>query len=68
MRISSTMMSNNYLKQLNGTYEQYSKLMEQADGIVLQMMQWDIPNICVIRTIRLVMSSIRAMLALRLAG
>ena len=32
MRISSTMMSNNYLKQLNGTYEQYSKLMEQADG------------------------------------
>ena len=25
-------MSNNYLKQLNGTYEQYSKLMEQADG------------------------------------
>jgi len=26
------MMSNNYLKQLNGTYEQYSKLMEQADG------------------------------------
>lgn len=32
MRISSTMMSNNYLKQLNGTYEQYAKLMEQADG------------------------------------
>ena len=32
MRISSTMMSNNYLKQLNGIYEQYSKLMEQADG------------------------------------
>ena len=32
MRISSTMMSNNYLKQLNSTYEQYSKLMEQADG------------------------------------
>ena len=32
MRISSTMMSNNYLKQLNGTYEQFSKLMEQADG------------------------------------
>ena len=32
MRISSTMMSNNYLKQLNGTYEKYSKLMEQADG------------------------------------
>ncbi len=25
-------MSNNYLKQLNGTYEQYSKLMEQSDG------------------------------------
>ena len=35
MRISSTMMSNNYLKQLNGTYEQYSKLMEQADGSTL---------------------------------
>ena len=32
MRIASTMMSHNYLKQLNGTYEQYSKLMEQADG------------------------------------
>ena len=32
MRISSTMMSNNYLKQLNGTYEQYAKLMEQSDG------------------------------------
>ena len=32
MRIASTMMSNNYLKQLNSTYEQYSKLMEQADG------------------------------------
>ena len=32
MRISSTMMSNNYLKQLNSTYEQYAKLMEQADG------------------------------------
>ena len=32
MRISSTMMSNNYLKQLNGTYENYSKLFEQSDG------------------------------------
>ncbi len=32
MRISSTMMSGNYLKQLNGTYQQYAKLMEQADG------------------------------------
>lgn len=32
MRISSTMMSGNYLKQLNGTYQQYSKLMEQSDG------------------------------------
>lgn len=32
MRVSSTMMSNNYLKQLNGTYEQYTKLMEQSDG------------------------------------
>ena len=32
MRISSTMMSNNYLKQLNSTYENYSKLFEQADG------------------------------------
>ena len=32
MRISSTMMSSNYLKQLNGTYQQYAKLMEQADG------------------------------------
>lgn len=32
MRISSTMMSNNYLKQLNGTYEQYTKLFEQSDG------------------------------------
>ncbi|MCR5176499.1 MAG: flagellar hook-associated protein FlgL [Anaerovibrio sp.] len=26
------MMSNNYLKQLNGTYEQYTKLFEQSDG------------------------------------
>ena len=26
------MMSHNYLKQLNSTYEQYSKLMEQSDG------------------------------------
>ncbi|MBQ2009128.1 MAG: flagellar hook-associated protein 3 [Selenomonadaceae bacterium] len=25
-------MSHNYLKQLNGTYEQYAKLMEQSDG------------------------------------
>lgn len=32
MRIASTMMSHNYLKQLNGTYEQYAKLMEQSDG------------------------------------
>lgn len=32
MRISSTMMSNNYLKQLNSTYENYSKLFEQSDG------------------------------------
>lgn len=32
MRIASTMMSSNYLKQLNKTYEQYSKLMEQSDG------------------------------------
>lgn len=32
MRIASTMMSHNYLKQLNGTYEQYTKLMEQSDG------------------------------------
>ena len=32
MRIASTMMSHNYLKQLNSTYEQYSKLMEQSDG------------------------------------
>ncbi len=32
MRISSTMMSGNYLKQLNGTYQQYAKLMEQSDG------------------------------------
>lgn len=32
MRISSTMMTGNYLKQLNGTYEQYTKLMEQSDG------------------------------------
>lgn len=32
MRIASTMMTNNYLKQLNGTYEQYTKLMEQSDG------------------------------------
>ena len=32
MRISSTMMSSNYLKQLNGTYQQYAKLMEQSDG------------------------------------
>ena len=26
------MMSHNYLKQLNGTYEQYTKLMEQKIG------------------------------------
>ena len=26
------MMTGNYLKQLNGTYEQYTKLMEQSDG------------------------------------
>ena len=32
MRVSSTMMTNNYLKQLNGTYNQYTKLMEQSDG------------------------------------
>jgi flagellar hook-associated protein 3 FlgL len=32
MRISSTMMSNNYLKQLNGSYEKYTKLFEQSDG------------------------------------
>ena len=32
MRISSTMMSNNYLKQLNGSYERYTKLFEQSDG------------------------------------
>ena len=32
MRISSTMMSNNYLKQLNGSYEAYTKLFEQSDG------------------------------------
>ena len=32
MRISSTMMSGNYLTQLNKTYEQYAKLMEQSDG------------------------------------
>lgn len=32
MRIASTMMSHNYLKQLNGTYQQYAKLMEQSDG------------------------------------
>lgn len=32
MRIASTMMSTNYLKQLNKTYEQYAKLMEQSDG------------------------------------
>ena len=32
MRISSTMMTNNYLKQLNGSYEQYTKLFEQSDG------------------------------------
>ena len=32
MHIASTMMSHNYLKQLNGTYEQYAKLMEQSDG------------------------------------
>lgn len=32
MRIASTMMTNNYLKQLNGTYEQYTNLMEQSDG------------------------------------
>ncbi len=25
-------MTNNYLKQLNGTYNQYTKLMEQSDG------------------------------------
>ncbi|WP_294521391.1 flagellar hook-associated protein FlgL [uncultured Anaerovibrio sp.] len=32
MRISSTMMTNNYLKQLNGSYERYTKLFEQSDG------------------------------------
>lgn len=32
MRIASMMMSHNYLRQLNGTYEQYAKLMEQSDG------------------------------------
>ena len=32
MRISSTMMTNNYLKQLNGSYEKYTKLFEQSDG------------------------------------
>lgn len=32
MRVSSTMMTNNYLKQLNGTYNQYTKLFEQSDG------------------------------------
>ena len=32
MRIASTMMSANYLRQLNKTYEQYTKLMEQSDG------------------------------------
>lgn len=32
MRISSTMMTHNYLKQLNGSYENYNKLFEQSDG------------------------------------
>ena len=32
MRISSTMMTHNYLKQLNGSYETYTKLFEQSDG------------------------------------
>lgn len=32
MRIASMMLSHNYLRQLNGTYEQYAKLMEQSDG------------------------------------
>lgn len=32
MRIASTMMSRNYLNQLNNTYEQYAKIMEQSDG------------------------------------
>lgn len=32
MRIASTMMSTNYLNQLNKTYEQYAELMEQSDG------------------------------------
>lgn len=32
MRVASMMMTNNYLKQLNGTYEQYTKIMEQSDG------------------------------------
>lgn len=32
MRISSTMMVNGYLKQLNTSYENQTKLMEQSDG------------------------------------
>ena len=42
MRIASTMMSHNYLKQLNGTYEQYTKLMEQSDGSKLHRASDDV--------------------------
>ena len=33
MRVSSTMMTGNYMKQLNRSYEKQSKLMEQGDGL-----------------------------------
>lgn len=32
MRVSSNMMSNNYLKQLNNQYQRQANLMEQSDG------------------------------------
>ena len=42
MRIASTMMSANYLRQLNKTYEQYTKLMEQSDGSKLHRASDDV--------------------------
>ncbi|MCI7611791.1 MAG: flagellar hook-associated protein 3 [Selenomonadaceae bacterium] len=42
MRIASTMMSSNYLRQLNKTYEQYTKLMEQSDGSKLHRASDDV--------------------------
>lgn len=33
MRVSSTMMTGNYMKQLNRSYDKQAKLMEQGDGL-----------------------------------